>query len=526
MRLDEAIPSGGPLRVIAVALLFLCCSHLAVKDFFPNPVFWVIGASLIVAVGVFWLVAWKDHFGLCLALFSSCHFAFADNQGSIWSYVVVAILIIGALLGKWQTVRISSAPFFFNLLIFILMVHQVAGTALNSYSPISNLQATVVSLSHVLAFYFCSSQTIAANNIKKFLTIWFFLGAWAFLIGLNQHYHWVITSSPLLPQMYRFEGILTNAPLGSFGNSELYGEYFCILFSIALIVLSYRTEFKRVGIGPIWPGLMALMAIGAMILSSSRSVILLAVAVSLYFGVSFLAFSSSVQNLKRVLVFISFMFAAGLMILLAGSLFSTGSLMKKFSELTPEKMELATIGSGKTINRSGAFAAAFRRLESQSFMIGYGYSTPENNLASMGLGKRSADYHSLYLSLPIFYGWLGAASYLLLVFGTGLRSYIWHFRTRKLGSPLSALALGFAIIWGVFMLNEYKIGATRNHTYFLLTWMLLGLTHAIVNGLRREKEPAGAPNQTASAYHAAAPFPLTIGLLKNLGDNQGMRHPL
>ena len=88
--------------VLLLALFCLAAAHLSVKALFSSPVLWLVGAAAITLAGVWWSVKRKDEFGLCLAMFACAHFAFADNQGGLWSYVLCAVFI-GA--GTWRPLR-------------------------------------------------------------------------------------------------------------------------------------------------------------------------------------------------------------------------------------------------------------------------------------------------------------------------------------------------------------------------------------------------------------------------------------
>lgn len=471
--------------VMFLALVFLISAHLSVKEFFPNPALWVIGAGFIVVAGVIWLMAWKDDFGFLMVMFVCVHFAFADTQGGLWSYIVCAVFIIASLLDYRKIIFISSIPLIFQILIYIIIIQQFAGTILNQYSYISNIQATIVTVSQILIFYYSSSQKITNLNLKRLLSVGFMVICWMFVIGLNQHFHWVITSSPLLPTLYRKAGIVTSIPLGPFGNSELFSEYFCIVFVLSLVIISHLKELRSLHINIIGPILIVLIAPIALILGTSRAAIILAVTAICFILFSNLFILPSFCNIKRTFVLTTLLFLAVASILMVGSLVSLDAVKVKFSKLNPSKININTVANGKGINRDAAYKAAYRRLDSKSWWLGYGYNLPENNLISMGLRKDAADYHSLYLSLPIYYGWLGAASYVLLIVGTVFRSYICYVRYRKFGHLLVPITLGLAVIWCVYLLDQYKITVTRNHSYYLLTWLWLGITHAVINSLHQ-----------------------------------------
>jgi hypothetical protein len=461
-------------------------AHLSVKEFFPNPAFWVMGAGFIVVACTVWLLVRKDNFGFFLIVFFCSHFAFADNQGGLWSYVVCAVFVITALLGHRSGISLSAVPGRTNILVMILFTSQFFGTIINPYGLIANIQATVVAVSQLLIFYFVASQKITSHNMKRLLSVCFLVVAWEFVIGVNQRYHWLITRSPLLPQMYRKEGVIASTPLGSFGNSELFSEYFCMALVLALVIVIHIKDLEELQAGLFRPLLICFMAPVAMILGTSRAAIILAVAsICMIAAVNFLAVPS-LKTMKRAVVLFSTLFVVGTAILAASSFISLDAITEKFSKLNPSKIDSGSIISGKGINRDTAYNAAFARFNSESWILGYGYNLPEKNTASMGLRKGSADFHSLYLSLPIYYGWIGAAAFVLILVGAAFRSFFYYMKYRKLDHWLVPFALGITVAWGVFILDEYKITVTRNPSYFFLFWMWLGLTHAVMNSLRNK----------------------------------------
>ncbi|MGV7224310.1 MAG: hypothetical protein ACQ9MH_22695 [Nitrospinales bacterium] len=486
---DNQGQSRSVLSVLVLSFLCLIFAHLAVKAFFPNPVFWVIGAVLLVITGAGWMLIRKDDFGFLLALFVCAHFNFADNQGGIWAYYLCAVLLIRIALGRHRSFILSSVPISANVLVLIFLLHQIIGTILNPYSLISNIQATVVALSQLLVFYYCASQKMDGFNLKRLLAVWFAIACWVFVMGLNQKYHWLITPSPLLPQRYYGDNILASVPAGAFQNSELFAEYFCIVFVLSLVIFSSNKEMAQLRIKKNLPILMILISIASIMMGASRAAVLLALAAAFYLTFLSFAIAPSRQNFQRLFSLITILSLSGILMLFLGSFFSLDKMAADFEDLNPSKINVETVISGKGINRS--FTGAYQRLSRGSWWFGYGYNLPENNPKSLGtystIEKKGSDYHSLYVCLPFFYGWVGAAAYVLLLILTGFRIYMCYLKNRKLDHFLVPIALGFAVVWGVFLLDQYKISVTRNPVYFFLTWMLLGWTHALANGMSRDK---------------------------------------
>lgn len=472
--------------VFSLAFIFLVFAHLCVKAFFPNPAFWLIGAGVICVVGFEFLKNRQKTFGFLLAMFVCVHFAFADNQGGLWSYVIFAVLLIVLLLRNLKTVTFASVPRGMNWLLLLFFASQCVGLVLNPFSFTSNIQSFIVACSQIMVFYACASVFLTPDRTKLLLKVWFFVASWIFFIALNQHYHWIITPSPLLPQRGIILFNIRQTPAGSFGNSELFAEYFCTIFVISLIFLINSKELSHLRIKSKFPILMLFFALGSLIMSSARSSILIAGA-SMVFLVADAIFIHSHWNMRRTVLLFCIIILIFVFVFAFGSYFNLDKVINDFDRLDPSEMSIDSIASGKSINRDSVYDLAYKRLNEKSWWIGYGYSIPANNRDSLGItGLMFGDYHSLYLSLPIFYGWLGAAAYILMVFYTGLRAFRCYSRNRKHHHYMAPIVFAFAFVWGIFLFDQYVVSVTRNASYFLLTWFLLGWTHAVVNSINHE----------------------------------------
>jgi hypothetical protein len=197
----------------------------------------------------------------------------------------------------------------------------------------------------------------------------------------------------------------------------------------------------------------------------------------------------SPTNMQRKFLVLCLLTAGSLILFKFVGIQSLDEVLDKFGMLDTSSMNLKSIVSGESINREYNFETGTRRLGEASWFIGYGYNLPENNVESMrnkGNADESVDYHNLYLTLPIYYGWFGAIAYLLMVVGTWTRVFFCYLRSRKTNHFLVAVALGMSLLWGVMLVNEFKISFTRNPSYFMLTWFWLGWTHSVANTLHLE----------------------------------------
>jgi len=281
--------------------------------------------------------------------------------------------------------------------------------------------------------------------------------------------------------------LIKGVPAGSFGNSELFAEYFGMVVLIAFIFIIYSKELASLHVKTLLSIIVLFLSVASLIMSSARSAIILTCAVVLYLIFNNLILTISLRSIWRTIVSISVALLIIVLIANFGTLFSLEKTIQDFEQIN-SKISLKTVLSGEDINRGFIYNIAYQRLSENDWWIGYGFNLPENNRQSLGLsGIPFADYHNLYLSLPIFYGWGGAIAYILIVLFTGIRAFSCYIKMHHFDHYLVPITLAFALIWGLFLLDQFVISVTRNPSFFLLTWFLLGWTHAVVNTINHYK---------------------------------------
>lgn len=238
-------------------------------------------------------------------MFSCVHFGFANHRGGLWSYIIFAVLFLVGLLKYKNTFSFTSVPRIINILLLIMVVHQFLGLLLNPYSFVSNIQSFVITCSQCLVLYTCASSFLSAERFKNFMTIWFLTAAWIFITVLNQYNQWLFTNSPLLPITEARLTIFTNFPTGTFGSTELLAEYFCLVFIISIIITIYHETFEQLRIKMIYPLIMIFFALMSLIMTASRSAIILAMVAMLYIIINNTMLSSTRQKLEKILFWLA-----------------------------------------------------------------------------------------------------------------------------------------------------------------------------------------------------------------------------
>ena len=154
-------------------------------------------------------------------------------------------------------------------------------------------------------------------------------------------------------------------------------------------------------------------------------------------------------------------------------------------------LNIRTFISGEEINRAYAFSFALVRLAEESWWLGWGWGIRESNALAWFpddfIRLKRADYHSLYLSLPMIFGWVGSLPFLFIIFYTLKNNLSLILRNRKTYNYLVSISISFVMLIFIFIINEYKINSMRWPQYFLLIWFWLGFGNSILNTANQSK---------------------------------------
>ena len=111
---------------------------------------------------------------------------------------------------------------------------------------------------------------------------------------------------------------------------------------------------------------------------------------------------------------------------LFGSFINLDYSLSEFDELSDFRFTEKQIIYGYGINRNNVFEMALARLNEQSWIIGYGWGNTERNKIAWGITSHPeiADYHNLYYSMPMIFGWIGVLIIIFLLFQTEIKLLI------------------------------------------------------------------------------------------------------
>lgn len=507
----------GLTGVLTMSALCLISGHLLLKEYMPNAAFGALGFMLVALLLYYVLVQRNDVFGFVMVIYVGSYFSFADNQGGLWN-----LMTFGMLAGYWaigrRTEKTPGLDLLAGVLLAVLIFNNVMGWVLKSPVPVVLIgQGAAAFFGFVLMFITLKKIPLTDERVSLFLKVTGVMLVYLIIVALNQRYALVNLNTPLLGAYQKGQGFITygstNAQ-GTFRHSELFGEYAVMMFALLLPLSSSTAAQANLRMRLLYLIVMVFACLAIVLLTSTRSAALLAAAVlAINYAVFILRPIRAINAVRRQ---VPLAMVIVLAVVVAGAYIGLNSIREDFADLGGEKFSVENVASGKSINRGPLIQFALKRLESDSWWVGHGWGTPRSNLwAWVGYDPETrqtfADYHNLYLSLPMVYGWFGSIAFVALIGYTWLRVSLAAWQYRRTPSPLVVLCFGFAVAWLIFLVDQYKISILRNANYQMLFWIWLALSHALVDTLRSkqssaaEKVPAPerAPNKPRLVIPAA-----------------------
>lgn len=481
------------LSIFAITLFTQIAGHMLLKYYMPNPAIGAVGFILIVSIFSYVLFYREDKFGFILIIYICSHFSYADNQGGLWNLLAFGMVTLSYFFGGWRSEHTRQTNYLILFLLWILILWNILGWILNNPMPLApRLQGIAAFFGLVLMFHLSSNVMVTRERFRLFLIISLYMIIYQLVVAINQHYALINWNTPLIGNYTELGGFIKKSIInstGTLGNFELLGEYGSLMICLLVPLLSSSTVQKKVNFKSNLLILMIFISFAFIMLARSRSATVIAILTVIIYYTTFTIrpFSSidKISNqLKLILVFI-------IVLPLVGTYLNLDNLTKKFGELSNEKFTVSTIVSGKSINRAELIDLGLKRIESNSWLIGFGYGVPRSNRwAWFGADPEKKkinleDFHSLYLTLPEIFGWIGALAFLAMVLFTSFRSLLISIQFRKENNWLLALSFGFTVFWLMFLVNEYKITILRNPNYQMLFWIWLGLSNSVIKTIKQ-----------------------------------------
>ncbi len=484
----RSLSATGILALSSVCLVF---SHLLLRNYMPNAAVGFVGFMLVAGVLYYVLFSRNDTFGFVLVVYVCSHFTFGMNQGGLFN--LMSLVMLSALwLVRPSRERLSRRDWLMTSLIVVLVLWNCLGWLIKNPVPmLPRAMGAASFLGFIVMFLLVRNLEITRERVRLFFIVTFWLLLYQIIVSLNQRYMWVNWNTPLIGAYGEFIGKITYATTnakGTLRHSELFGEYGTLLLALLIPMLSSSSTDRELRLSSNFIIATIFASLACIMLTSTRSAALLAVLVFIgYYVFLPMGIVKAVDRFGRQFKMVLIIGAA---MSLIGAYIGLTTLTDDMAVLNQYEFTAGSVISGESLNRGGLFAAALQRMESESWFLGYGYGTwYGNRWAWLGVDPAKSsnvmsDYHSLYASLPMLYGWLGSITFVSIVFLTLYRTVLSALRNLNTKGFLIVLNVGFCVFWCVFLIDQYKTSILRNANYHMLFWIWLGISNALLQTIR------------------------------------------
>lgn len=441
----------------------------------------IIGLALLIVHSFIIFYLLKDHFLFIVYILSLCLLRTGDLLGGIT--LAPFLIFISYILFQG---KLYVKDIFIRICLFVLVITNLLGYSVKNPSGIADItQSAVIFISLILTFIFIQNFKFTKDHFNIILKIFTSLSVLLFLVALNQKFVFVDSSFPILGAVqgypsvgsvrFAFEGRFPSL----FGDYELFSEFALLMFilSFSLFMDKKSLDYFKFGKTPFI--LMFFSFMNILITGTRSGFILILVFLFIFFLFRLNAFFST----KTFILFISLAILVPLFIQY-GDLVGMDVIVSRLSEIDVKHLSLNSIKTGEEINRSTVYLAGYQRMSEENWLLGYGYGISQSNrMAWFGNlvvfdSSQIKDFHSLYLCIPMIYGWIGSIAYFFLLI------YIIFSLLRMCSlpenNPFKGIMFGFTLLFVFFLANEIKINSLRYYNYHYLIWILMGIALATI----------------------------------------------
>lgn len=467
-------------------LFGLLVSQLAVSD---SGVRIIIGLVILLVHSYLIFNYLGDHYLFVIYIFSLCIMNTSDTLGGICLIPLLILLNYIRAPGRFQVkdgfVRIA-------FLIFVLT--DFAGYLIkNPTDMVTRAQSVIIFSGFVLTFLFVQNLTLTRSRIAVIIKVVTYISFLFFAVAVNQKYVIIDTSIPILGAVrYPSVRTLSYAFYGRFpsllGDYELFAEFSLLMFIMSFCIVMAKDALEHYKLGLYPYALLSISFINILMTGTRSGFILALLFVFIYFVFRFKSFFS-VTTIRLGLI----MMVAIPFILMFGDAIGLGTVLDRLREINPSNVSLENLRSGQEMNRDVVYAVGYNRLAQDDWILGYGFGrVASNKLAWFGYvtevdpNRIIEDFHSLYLSLPMIYGWVGGLAYLSIIVYIIVMMFLRYLRFKD--HPLGGVALGFAFMFLFFLLDQIKINSLRYYNYHLLIWILMAFALSFLRIRNAEDE--------------------------------------
>lgn len=437
-------------------------------------------ALIILAVHSFIIFhIFHDEFLFIIYTFFLCIMGTGDFFGGI--VFAPLVVLVSHSLFKGQFLIKDK---FIGICLLILFFTNVLGYLVKNPSERMDVfQSVVMFLGFIITFIYVQNFKFSQVQVRYILMTVTFMSFVLFVVALNQKFVFIDSSlfllgaNPGYPSVssvkFAFEGRFPSL----FGDYELFSEFALLMFILgfSLFMDKNASQYFKLGYLPL---LLIVLSFLNTLITGTRSGFILIFA----FVFVFFIFRSATLLTNKALMLISFLIILIPIIINFGDLFGFDVISNRLKEIDLTRLSVNSLVTGEEINRGYVYSEGYKRIGEENWTLGYGYGVSHSNsLAWLGqlgpLGGKIKDFHSLYLCIPMIYGWIGGITYLVLIIYTII--LLFKSSMKKGNSSHRGILTGFAFMFSFFLINEIKINSLRSYNYHFLIWILLAMALAI-----------------------------------------------
>lgn len=433
----------------------------------------------------------RDYFDMAMILYVLSHFTALLARGGL-TPILGTILAAFLYFNRHNLAETNWKNNFLKYSIYSFVGLNLLGYI---FKPTSDLGEVITGalafIGFIFIFWISYGIRLTIPRLGFLVKIMIVMTIYESFIALNTYLGLVKTGFIIFfPATSRFGSPFAEA---SFNHSELFGEWSLLSFFFFISFLGAKRLHFNVKRSHLLIGICFAML--NVFLSGSRSIFALLIGGSaLIYLASMSVYATKIEfgrMTKYIIYGVSFL-------LILWQPLNLGYVIDRFSAdsemaapIEVENISLRSIITGEGTPREGAFIYFFNRYAEETMTwLGHGYGTVTYNRKAWfgNLDTKRADYHSLYLSVIITYGWIGAIIYIGLFIYTIWRLF-YCLRLVKRTTYFSQYfypLLGFTMMLTFLLINEYKISLLRIPTYHMITWIWLGWANALCSTVKRE----------------------------------------
>lgn len=483
------------LKIVFLLSVFcLLIAHLANKEAFGEEMaFITIIIEVLVLVMAFLTFLRQNFISIFLVLFITNHFLFALNYGGLFILISFLVIFTITVLSN-NNFELLPHDFWLNFLLAIFILFNILGWIVRPSGSIMDIMVAIVAFfGYIFVFKFSNSLYLTPKRASAFFKIIIVLLVYSSLMMLNNSFKIYRPSfeTPLLNTANYFGGetgtgqIVTNM----FGVGEIGGEWALILTFLLMIQLMSSSTKQILKIKSVWLIIGIIGGLISILLTFSKSLfILLVIGAIIILFIQFFKIVTLNQRIGPVLYIAFFI----ILLFLVAPLLDLSFIFDRFDQYgfldRLKYLTFTDLLQGEGINRDQAFTYAFTRFGEDSWWIGYGWGARERyRIALFGIAQHPRlDFHNMYFSLPMLFGWVGGTSFLLIILTILRRLVKYVFILRNSASYYVPILIGLIFAIVICLLNEYKISMLSFPNYFMIFWFLLGFACMTINSIKKD----------------------------------------